>query len=137
MDFACGAAVSAYRWLSDNDWEPVQDKNARVVVPEGTDSFDYQFVYIREALKPYFNEIKAAEEPMAELAYSMYKITHQYVEGIVEAIPDVKVSVIGGIQINIAQPCGDLFAPMMFEVRSKGKPTKDLNYIFTEVHKYD
>ena len=38
---------------------------------------------------------------MAELAYAMYQITHKYIEGIVEAIPNVKVSVIGGIQINV------------------------------------
>ena len=54
-------------------------------------------MYIREALKPYFEEIKMAEEPMAELAYAMYQISRRYIEGIVEAIPNVKVSVIGGI----------------------------------------
>jgi len=58
-------------------------------------------VYIREALKPYFREIEEAEEPMAELALAMYGISKSYVEGIVEAIPNVKVSVIGGIQINV------------------------------------
>ena len=94
-------------------------------------------MYIREALKPYFEEIKAAEEPMAELAYAMYEITRMYVNGIVEEIPDVKISVIGGIQINVRQPCGDMFVPLKFEVRQKGKPVKDLKYIFTETHKYD
>lgn len=67
------------------------------MIPDGTDTFDYQYVYIREALKPYFNEISEAEEPMAELAYSMYQISNNYIDGIVEAIPNVKVSVIGGI----------------------------------------
>ena len=94
-------------------------------------------MYIREALKPYFEEIKAAEEPMAKLAYAMYEITKTYINGIVEEIPNVKVSVIGGIQINVRQPCGDMFVPMMFEVRTKGEPTKDLKHIFTETHKYD
>ena len=56
---------------------------------------------------------------MAELAYAMYQISHNYIDGIVEAIPNVKVSVIGGIQINVQQPCGDLFAPLMFDVRMK------------------
>ncbi len=74
---------------------------------------------------------------MAELAYSMYQITHRYVNGIIEEIPNVKISVIGGIQLNVSQPCGDMFVPMMFEVRTKGEPTKDLKHIFTEVHKYD
>ena len=58
-------------------------------------------MYIREALKPYYEEIASAEEPMAELAYAMYHIAKEYVEGIVTPIPGVKVSVIGGIQINV------------------------------------
>ena len=96
-DDACGAAVNSFRWLQQNQWEPQPDKNAPVVVPAGTDTFEYQAVYIREALKPYFNQIQEAEEPMAELAFSMYEITQKYVEGIVEAIPNVKVSILGGI----------------------------------------
>ncbi len=68
---------------------------------------------------------------MAELAFSMFDIAHSYIENIVQAIPNVKVSVIGGIQINVHKPCGDLFAPLMFEVREKGKPTKDLLHVFT------
>ena len=88
-----------------------------MLIPAGTDTYDYQYVYIREALKPYFHEIDQAEEPMAELAYAMYSITRNYIDGIIEEIPNVKISVIGGIQLNVRQPCGDLFAPMMFEVR--------------------
>ena len=107
-----------------------------MVVPEGTDAYEYQFVFIREALKPYFVEIEASDEPMAELAYAMYAITHQYVEGIVDTIPNVKVCVIGGIQINVPQPCGDLFAPLMFEIRKHGEPVKDLLPVFSEVAKY-
>ena len=38
---------------------------------------------------------------MAELAYAMYDITHRYIEEIVNPIPNVRVSVIGGIQINV------------------------------------
>lgn len=94
-------------------------------------------MYIREALKPYFDEIMEAEEPMAELAYAMYSINRQFIEGIITEIPEAKVSVIGGIQINVQQPCGDLFAPMMFEVRRKGEPTKDLLNVFNEVQTYE
>jgi len=31
----------------------------------------------------------------------MYSITENYIFKIVEAIPDVKVSIIGGVQINV------------------------------------
>ena len=54
-------------------------------------------MYIREALKPYFRKIQSAEEPMAELAYAMYDITHRYIEEIIKPIPNVRVTVIGGI----------------------------------------
>ena len=74
---------------------------------------------------------------MAELGYAMYDVTRRYIEHIVEPIPNVKVSMIGGIQINVHKPCGDLFAPLMFEVREKGKPTKDLLHTFTEIQQYD
>ena len=57
---------------------------------------------------------------MAELAHAMYSIARQYIEGIVETHENVKVTIIGGIQINVNKPCGDLFAPLLFEVRSKG-----------------
>ena len=134
---ACGAAISAYRWLETNEWDAKTDKTANVQVPPGTDSFDFQYAYIREALKPYFEEIKAAEEPMVELGYAMYDVTRRYIEHIVEPIPNVKISMIGGIQINVHKPCGDLFAPLMFEVREKGKPTKDLLHTFTEIQQYD
>lgn len=93
--------MSALRWLQTNDWEKQNNRDAPVKIPAGTDTFDYQFVYIREALKPYYEEIMEAEEPMAQLAYAMYSINRNYVEGIVKAIPNVKISVIGGIQINV------------------------------------
>ena len=73
-DNACKEAIAAYKWLQSNQWEPIHDKNAPVVVPKGTDPYQYQFVYIREALKPFFSEIEQAEEPMAELVYAMYEI---------------------------------------------------------------
>ena len=58
-------------------------KGDRVTVPEGTDTYDYQFVFLREALKPYYEEIEAAEEPQAQLAYALYDISKSYIENIV------------------------------------------------------
>ena len=40
-DSACGAAIGAYRWLEANEWEPQNDKEKIVTIPEGTDTFDY------------------------------------------------------------------------------------------------
>ena len=58
-------------------------KGDRVTVPEGTDTYDYQFVFLREALKPYYEEIEAATEPQAQLAYALYDISKSYIENIV------------------------------------------------------
>jgi len=41
LDNSCGAAVNAFRWLQENDWEPQPNKIRPVFVPEGTDTFDY------------------------------------------------------------------------------------------------
>ena len=100
-DLACGAAVSALRWLEENEWAPQDDKDASVKVPEGTDTFDYQFAYIVEALKPHYAEIVAHEEPMVALAYAMYEVTRRYIESIVIPIAGAKVTMLGGIQINV------------------------------------
>ena len=62
-DNACGAAIAAYKWLCENEWEPQTDKKAPVVIPANTNVEDHQFAYIRESLKPYYEEIKAAEDP--------------------------------------------------------------------------
>ena len=54
-------------------------------------------MYIRESLKPYFEEIKAAEEPQVQLAYAMFHVVKAYMEKLITVIPGVKISLIGGI----------------------------------------
>ena len=49
----------------------------------------------------------------------MFHVVKAYMENLVTAIPGVKISLIGGIQINAPKPVGDLFQPLMFEVRLK------------------
>ena len=38
-DNACKEAIAAYKWLQSNQWEPIHDKNAPVVVPKDTDPY--------------------------------------------------------------------------------------------------
>ena len=94
-------------------------------------------MYIREALKPYYSEIAASDEPMVELGKAIYSISENYIGVIVKPISNVRISLIGGIQINVSQPCGDFFEPRMFKVIEEGKPTRDLYHIFKEEPHYD
>ena len=67
------------------------------MIPAGTNVEDHQFAYIRESLKPYYEEIKAAEDPQVQLAYAMFHVVKNYMNNLVTEIPGVQISLIGGI----------------------------------------
>jgi hypothetical protein len=53
---------------------------------------------------------------MSALALAMYEIVKRFVKDIVKTIPDVKVVLCGGIQINMKKPIEDMFMPLCFEM---------------------
>ena len=53
---------------------------------------------------------------MSALALAMYEIVHQFVKDIVKTVPDVKIVLVGGIQINMKKPIEDMFMPLCFEM---------------------
>jgi len=53
---------------------------------------------------------------MSALAFAMYEIVHKFVMDIVRTIPDVKLVLLGGIQINMKKPIEDMFLPLCFEI---------------------
>ena len=55
---------------------------------------------------------------MSALAFAMYEIVHQFVKDITKSIPDVRLVLVGGIQINMKKPVEDMFLPICFEVFS-------------------
>lgn len=67
---------------------------------------------------------------MAKLAYVMYEIVHEFLEGILHMNwqgPNSKLALLGGIMINCDDDGTDMFLPLMFEVRSqKGEFVEDL-----------
>ncbi len=45
-------------------------------------------------------------------------------------IPDVKLVLVGGIQINMKKPVEDMFLPLCFEIFEYDKPIQDLSVVF-------
>ena len=67
---------------------------------------------------------------MSALAFAMYEIVHKFVKDITKSIPDVRLVLVGGIQINMKKPIEDLFLPISIEVFEHDKPVKDLSVVF-------
>ena len=67
---------------------------------------------------------------MSALAFAMYEILHTFVKDITKTIPDIRLVLVGGIQINMKKPIEDLFLPISFEVFEHDKPVKDLSVVF-------
>ena len=67
---------------------------------------------------------------MSALAFAMYEIVHTFVKDITKTIPDIRLVLVGGIQINMKKPIEDLFLPISFEVFEHDKPVKDLSVVF-------
>jgi hypothetical protein len=67
---------------------------------------------------------------MSALAISMFEIIHQFVKDIVKTIPDVKIVLVGGIQINMKKPIEDMFMPLCFEILEHNMPIQDLSVVF-------
>ena len=67
---------------------------------------------------------------MSALAISRFEIIHQFVKDIVKTIPDVKIVLVGGIQINMKKPIEDMFMPLCFEILEHNMPIQDLSVVF-------
>jgi hypothetical protein len=67
---------------------------------------------------------------MSALAFAMYEIVHQFLKDITKTIPDVRLVLLGGIQINMKKPIEDMFLPLCFEVFEHNKPVIDLSLVF-------
>jgi hypothetical protein len=81
-------------------------------------------------LKKYYHQIVKEENQMSALAFAMYEIVHTFVKDITKTIPDIRLVLVGGIQINMKKPIEDLFLPISFEVFEHDKPVKDLSVVF-------
>lgn len=121
LDSACGAAVGAFKKVCTL----VQSSSDAKVGPSELDYLDYQFEWIVSRLREHYDTIAAGENTQAALVKVMYSIIHDFVEKIVYNLPQGKLIVLGGIQINMPKPGEDLFQPLLFEVR-EGDKKEDL-----------
>ena len=71
---------------------------------------------------------------MSALALAMYEIVHQFVKDIVKTVPDVKIVLVGGIQINMKKPIEDMFMPLCFEILEHDKSINDLSEVFKKAN---
>jgi hypothetical protein len=116
MSSSCGAVVGAY--------------NACCACSKAGDDFDendMQMAWIKSQLAPHTERIKATPVPLAALAYQAYDMVNAKMERIVNNdFGSGRLVLVGGVQINMPRPFNDHFLPLKFEIRQKGKPTKDL-----------
>mmetsp|Transcript_26541 Transcript_26541/g.74106 ORF Transcript_26541/g.74106 Transcript_26541/m.74106 type:complete len:603 (-) Transcript_26541:247-2055(-) len=116
---ACGAVFAAYADLCK--------RCTAAGAEEEYEQTDMQQSWIRESLSGSVAQIQNAENPYHELMIQAYK----QVQGKVKAIVNHNFGtghlvLLGGIQINLPDPCQDHFQPMLFELIPKGQPPLDL-----------
>lgn len=115
---ACGAVIGAYNACSSG-----KSKGTGKAV----DETDWQMEWIKAQLEPYIDRIKAQANPMAAVAYQAYAMVKAKLEKIVNLdFGGGRLVLVGGIQINMPEPCSDHFLPLMFDVRQPGKPPQNL-----------
>jgi len=65
--------------------------------------------------------INVSKDQMVKLAYEMYEVVKDFLEGIIHMNwqgPNSKLAIIGGLMINCDGDGTDMFLPLMFELRS-------------------
>eukprot|EP00930_Biecheleria_cincta_P047457 TRINITY_DN32903_c0_g1_i1.p1 TRINITY_DN32903_c0_g1~~TRINITY_DN32903_c0_g1_i1.p1 ORF type:complete len:710 (-),score=113.32 TRINITY_DN32903_c0_g1_i1:12-2141(-) len=124
---ACGAIIGAYKAaMSDGGSSPSHG---------GYDTYDMQMDEIKEEFARHATGISEEENPMAACAYLAYEMVKDRMLQIVNTdFGSGKLVLIGGMQINMPHSTmEDHFLPLMFEVRRKGEPTRDLMEHFSDL----
>mmetsp|Transcript_96654 Transcript_96654/g.177700 ORF Transcript_96654/g.177700 Transcript_96654/m.177700 type:complete len:686 (+) Transcript_96654:133-2190(+) len=118
---ACGACIGAY--------------NACIAAGGGDfefDEVDIQMGFIKSQIAPHAKRIQRQQCPMAALAYQAFESVKNKVTKVVNTeFGSGRLVLIGGIQINLPEPCGDHFLVMSCEVQQAGKEPRDIMEMFT------
>jgi hypothetical protein len=83
---------------------------------------------IKHLIVPHVDAIKSSDNEMATLAYKMFEIQQEFLEQILNSKwmgKNSKLTLIGGIQINMDGEFTDKFLPLTFEVRNKDGQSRD------------
>lgn len=82
---------------------------------------DYQMDCIKRLLAPHVDEIASSENEQAALAFKVYQLINEFLEGILNTnwmSKASKLAIVGGIMVNCDGHGTDLFCPIKFEVRT-------------------
>jgi hypothetical protein len=110
---ACGAVLAAYQQCKAGQ------------LPFDVD--DMQQSWLREKLQDRIAEIDQHETPMAALIHAAYEAIRDKLLSIVNiGFGTRKLVLIGGIQLNMPQPCVDHFLPLFFQMQSADQSPVDL-----------
>lgn len=111
----CGSAVAASKYIT-----AVYLGNAEKVGPP-MDSVDAQQNYVSSLLLPFGERVATAPDPMVELPFATYEPIDGMMERIVKKsagkVPNGKVALLGGLQINTPRGVSDYFLPLRFDIR--------------------
>jgi len=100
----CGAAIAAFNAKS---------------VPTGDEwMHDMQQIALTKLLAPYREKIAQADDPMVELAYANFEVSHEFIRNQVTSPQKVckEIAIIGGIMLNLPGHIPDRFIPLTFEL---------------------
>jgi len=117
---ACGACIGAY--------------NACIAAGGGDfefDEVDIQMGFIKSQVAPHAKRIQRQKCPMAALSYQVFEAVKNKIGKVVNTeFGSGRLVLIGGIQLNMPDPCNDHFLPLSCQVMQAGKPTAEINDLF-------
>jgi len=123
---ACGAAVGAYSFCCDRSSQPIPN------VADSPD--DYQMCYIINKINDVFEDKISVYPTENERQVALVKETYKIGKTMLDNILTIKgwggslskLTILTGIQINMANPHDDYFLPLSFEIKSKDGTTEDV-----------
>merc|ERR1712050_207278 len=86
-----------------------------------------QMGWIKSQIAPPVERLRVQQNPMAELAYQAFEMVNAQIKKIVNTnFGTGYLVLVGGIQLNMPEPCCDHFLPLVFEVRKRDVEAKNL-----------
>jgi len=120
LSTACGACIGAYNACCSEGGGDFE-----------FDEVDIQMGFIKSQIAPHAKRIQRQDCPMAALAYQAFEAVKNKVDKVVNTeFGSGRLVLVGGIQINLPEPCGDHFLPLSCEVLQAGKQTCDIRNAF-------
>ena len=109
---ACGAVLAAYNACNAG--------NDHCTEWNGLDHYDMQQTWLQKKLQKRLGEINSSDEPLQVLIHAAYEAIRDKLLKIVNtSFGTGKLVLIGGIQLNMPQPCVDHFLPLFFQMQSR------------------